>query len=322
MSDPAGTDQSGQPAQVGPLSPEEAGELDWKLPQDWALVAQDLFGDALSAAMAYARLLARQGIEWGLLGPRETSRLWDRHILNSAFLARYLTQPVTVGPSGNLWPDARPFPDAASRAESVTVGFAGNLSPGLPDLSTAGGDQLAESDAGQVRPRGQLDDRPVDQAEPHPYQPSTPHTDLPCRWKLLVADIGSGAGLPGIPLALACPDLRVDLVEPMQRRVDFLQLCVEELDLTPQVRVVRCRAEDYSEQPDVVVCRALAPLKKILTLCAGLVPPARLLAVKGASAAEEISAASSLLKKQSLRAKLSACQLDGRLLGRVVEVST
>ena len=76
-----------------------------------------------------------------------------------------------------------------------------------------------------------------------------------------VVDVGSGAGLPGIPLALVRPDLRITLLEPLQRRAAFLELAVAELGLGDRVSVVRARAEDHHEVYDVVTCRAVADVK-------------------------------------------------------------
>lgn len=108
-----------------------------------------------------------------------------------------------------------------------------------------------------------------------------------------VLDVGSGAGLPGIPLALARPDLAVTLLEPMARRVAFLSDVVEELGLTA-VRVVRGRAEDGAVRRQVgafpvVTARAVAPLTRLLGWCLPLVAPeGQLLAVKGDAAAAEL----------------------------------
>ncbi|THV40607.1 16S rRNA (guanine(527)-N(7))-methyltransferase RsmG [Glycomyces buryatensis] len=105
-----------------------------------------------------------------------------------------------------------------------------------------------------------------------------------------VIDVGSGAGLPGIPMALARPDLWVTLVEPMQRRVDFLEEVVTALGID-NVEVLRARAEEVDPRgnADVVVSRAVAPLGKLARWC---LPLAKLggfmLAIKGQSAAEEI----------------------------------
>lgn len=104
-----------------------------------------------------------------------------------------------------------------------------------------------------------------------------------------VADIGSGAGLPGIVLALARPDLRVTLVEPLLRRTTFLDETVRELGLG-NVRVVRSRAEDVRDTFGVVVSRAVAPLSKLVGWCLPLTQPAGLvLALKGQTADAELA---------------------------------
>jgi 16S rRNA (guanine527-N7)-methyltransferase len=112
-----------------------------------------------------------------------------------------------------------------------------------------------------------------------------------------VVDVGSGAGLPGIPLALARPDLTVTLVEPMARRVAFLDEVVSELGLS--VRVKRGRAESLrAASTDVVVARAVAPLAKLATLTLPLLRPGGLLlALKGETAATEIAGAEGVLKR-------------------------
>ncbi|GAA2990540.1 16S rRNA (guanine(527)-N(7))-methyltransferase RsmG [Actinokineospora diospyrosa] len=108
-----------------------------------------------------------------------------------------------------------------------------------------------------------------------------------------VVDIGSGAGLPGIPLAIARPDLRVTLVEPMARRVAWLDEVVETLALS-SVTVLRGRAEEPAVRSrvsgaDVVTARAVAPLAKLSGWCLPLLRRGGLVvALKGASAAEEI----------------------------------
>jgi len=104
-----------------------------------------VFGERLPLAERYAEHLATTGVEWGLVGPREASRVWERHILNCAVVADLI-------------------PPAAR-----------------------------------------------------------------------VLDIGSGAGLPGIPLALARPDLRVVLVEPLARRVEWLRAVLADLELPVEV---------------------------------------------------------------------------------------
>jgi 16S rRNA (guanine527-N7)-methyltransferase len=106
-------------------------------------------------------------------------------------------------------------------------------------------------------------------------------------------DIGSGAGLPGIPLALARPDLSVVLVEPLARRVDWLREVVEDLDLP--VTVERGRAEEPGvrarwEGADVVTARAVAPLARLAGWALPLLRPGGvLLALKGASAGSEVA---------------------------------
>lgn len=110
-----------------------------------------------------------------------------------------------------------------------------------------------------------------------------------------ILDVGSGAGLPGIPLALARPDLSVVLLEPMARRVAWLQEVVAELELS--IRVHRGRVEDEGMRVElgeweIVTARAVAPLGRLAGWCLPLVVPGgRLLAVKGASAAEEVTRA-------------------------------
>jgi 16S rRNA (guanine527-N7)-methyltransferase len=160
------------------------------------------FGDRLPLARRYAEHLATTGVEWGLVGPREASRVWERHVLNCAVVADLVP------------PDAR------------------------------------------------------------------------------VLDIGSGAGLPGIPLALARPDLRVVLVEPLARRVEWLRTVLADLELP--VEVERGRAEDTTvrrrwEGADVVTSRAVAPLHRLAAWCLPLVRPGgMMLAVKGMSAPTEV----------------------------------
>lgn len=171
-------------------------------------VAQGVFSHALPSAEAYAHRLATDGVVRGLIGPRETPRLWERHILNCAVVAEAVPQGAQV------------------------------------------------------------------------------------------CDIGSGAGLPGIPIALARPDLRVTLVEPLLRRTTFLEEVVADLGLE-NVEVVRGRAEELhgTRTFDVVTSRAVAPLPKLLRWSVPLTRPGGLvLAMKGSSAAEEVAGASKELR--------------------------
>ena len=162
------------------------------------------FGERLPIAIRYASLLMTDGVVRGLIGPRESTRLWDRHLLNCAVVAELVP------------PNAR------------------------------------------------------------------------------VIDVGSGAGLPGVVLAVARPDLTVVLVEPMARRVAFLNEVVEALELG-RASVVRARAEECVrgrnriEPADIVTARAVAPLDRLAAWCLPLVRTGgRLLALKGESAAAEI----------------------------------
>lgn len=110
-----------------------------------------------------------------------------------------------------------------------------------------------------------------------------------------VVDVGSGAGLPGLVIAIQRPDLRVDLVEPLQRRVDFLSFAVRELGLGERVQVIRGRAEDLHVISSVgaaswVTARAVAPLDRLAAWCFPLLADAgSLTAIKGSGAAGELA---------------------------------
>ncbi|WP_234412443.1 16S rRNA (guanine(527)-N(7))-methyltransferase RsmG [Nocardioides sediminis] len=178
-----------------PSPPDEAGRV--------------FASDRLPIAVAYADLLATDGVVRGLIGPREAPRLWDRHLLNSAVL-------------------------------------------------------------GEVIPQGST-----------------------------VCDIGSGAGLPGLVLAIARPDLSITLVEPLLRRTTFLDEAVETLSLV-NVEVVRGRADALhgSRTFDVVTSRAVAPLDRLLEWSMPLVAPTgALVAMKGSNVSEEIDAARPVLER-------------------------
>ncbi|HLN76139.1 MAG TPA: 16S rRNA (guanine(527)-N(7))-methyltransferase RsmG [Nocardioidaceae bacterium] len=114
-----------------------------------------------------------------------------------------------------------------------------------------------------------------------------------------VCDIGSGAGLPGIVLAIARPDLRVTLVEPLLRRTSFLDEAVAELELD-NVEVVRARAEELHGKREfsVVTSRAVAPLERLLGWSMPLVRQGgALVAMKGSSVHAEIEGAQAALRK-------------------------
>ena len=140
-----------------------------------------------------------------------------------------------------------------------------------------------------------------------------------------VADLGSGAGLPGLVLAIGRPDLTVTLVEPLQRRTVFLDEVVEELGLEG-VRVLRGRAEELhgEERFDVVTARALAPLDRLLRWGMPLVGTSGvLLAMKGSSAAQEIEAAANQLRKLRCATPeiLTVTGPDGSSTATVVKVA-
>lgn len=168
-----------------------------------------MFGSALGLAERYAELLAGSGVERGLIGPRETARLWERHLVNCAAAAELVPAPCSV------------------------------------------------------------------------------------------IDLGSGAGLPGVVLAMLLPGSPIVLLEPMARRAAFLEECVRELELG-NVVVRRGRAEELAGQlvADVVTARAVAPLRRLAELALGLVRPGGLvLAIKGAGAAQELAQAGPVLRR-------------------------
>lgn len=180
-----------------------------------AVLAREIYGAHFPSLNRYVDILRSTGVEWGLLGPREADRLWNRHILNCA---------------------------------------------ALNDLIAA--------------------DR-------------------------MVVDVGSGAGLPGIPLALLRPDLRLMLIEPLLRRSTFLTQTVEELNIGARVQVIRSRAEDHHQTYDVVVARALAPLDRLIGWCNPLRSRGGIiLALKGRSAADEVMAAGTELSAAHLNAEV------------------
>jgi len=116
-----------------------------------------------------------------------------------------------------------------------------------------------------------------------------------------LVDIGSGAGLPGIVLAMVRPELHVTLLEPMERRSRFLSECVAELGLA-NASVLRGRAEDVGLRADVATARAVAPLDRLAELAVGVVRPGGMvLAIKGQTAADELKKARPVLKRLGIR---------------------
>jgi 16S rRNA (guanine527-N7)-methyltransferase len=129
----------------------------------------------------------------------------------------------------------------------------------------------------------------------------------------IVFDIGSGAGLPGLVIALARPDLKLFLIEPLQRRVDFLKEAVELLGIE-NVEVIRGKSESVKKSANYVTARAVAPLEKLKKITSHMIKPGgALLAMKGESAAEEA--------KTVLGAEVIEVNLPGLELGRIVKVA-
>ncbi|NDK32018.1 16S rRNA (guanine(527)-N(7))-methyltransferase RsmG [Nesterenkonia haasae] len=119
-----------------------------------------------------------------------------------------------------------------------------------------------------------------------------------------VADVGSGAGLPGIALALVRPEVEFTLIEPMERRVDWLDMVIKDLSLD-NVQVIRARAEEVADEvmADVVTARAVSALKKLIPMTVPLLDDkGQLIFLKGRSAEAEIEAAQKALKRFRLRA--------------------
>ena len=122
-------------------------------------------------------------------------------------------------------------------------------------------------------------------------------------------DIGSGAGLPGIVIALARPDLKVTLIEPLERRFEFLKEATEGLD----IEVIRGRAQDVKKSAEYVTARAVAPLEKLKKISWHMVKTGgALLAMKDESAAAEMVGVKN--------AVLHEIELEGIGLGRIVEL--
>ena len=115
-----------------------------------------------------------------------------------------------------------------------------------------------------------------------------------------VVDVGSGAGLPGIPMAIAQPDAAFTLVEPMERRASWLSSVIKDLGIE-NVRVLRARAEDVKESDfDFATARAVAALDKLLKLLTPLIRDSKnrtIIAMKGSKAQEEITQAQRQLEK-------------------------
>ena len=122
-------------------------------------------------------------------------------------------------------------------------------------------------------------------------------------------DIGSGAGLPGIPIALARPDLTVTLIEPLQRRVDFLNEAVSDSTIT----VLHGRSQNFKIKADFVTARAVAPLEKLKKISWHLIKVGgSLLAIKGENALDEVARVEGAI--------LHEIEIDGLPVGRVISL--
>ena len=137
-----------------------------------------------------------------------------------------------------------------------------------------------------------------------------------------IIDIGSGAGLPGIVLAILKPNSKVTLIEPMQRRIDFLTQVKADLGLI-NVEIIRGRAEGQKVTAQIVTSRAVAPLDKLLAWSWPLVENGgKVLAIKGEKAQEELENAqkvTSFLKDSP--ATITTCGLALDLSVTVVQIS-
>ena len=127
-------------------------------------------------------------------------------------------------------------------------------------------------------------------------------------------DIGSGAGLPGIVIALSRPDLKVTLIEPLERRVEFLNEAVAAIAAGGvEIEVIRGRAQDVKKSADFVTARAVAPMEKLKKMSWHMVKTGgSLLAMKGESAANEMVGIKG--------AELHEIKLEGIELGRIISV--
>lgn len=163
---------------------------------------------------------------------------------------------------------------------------AGNLFGGRLELAVRYAELLCE----QAVPRGLLGPREAERVWTRHLINSAAIAPLLAIGSTLL-DLGSGAGVPGVPLAIARPDLSVVLLDSVQRRVDFLREVVLALGLE-DVRVVHARAEELAGRlrTDAVVARAVAPMDRLVRWGWPLVRPGgQLLAIKGASVAAELS---------------------------------
>ena len=137
---------------------------------------------------------------------------------------------------------------------------------------------------------------------------------MPDKGSLL--DIGSGAGLPGVVIALTKPELKVTLVEPLQRRVEFLYEISDELKI--DLEIIRGRSESLKGSYDFVTARAVAPLPRLFEISWHLIRPnGSLLAMKGESAADELAA---FKEKRISKSVLHEIKIEEMPVSRVIEL--
>lgn len=138
-----------------------------------------------------------------------------------------------------------------------------------------------------------------------------------------LCDLGSGAGLPGVVLAVMRPEVDVVLLEPLLRRSTFLREVADDLEM-PNVRVVRARAEEYArDHPahDVVVARAVAPLSRLVGWAVPLLRPGgTLLALKGVSAPDELRDAASAVRSPEIQSAEVLTIEEGGSVTHVVRI--
>ncbi len=139
-----------------------------------------------------------------------------------------------------------------------------------------------------------------------------------------MADVGSGAGLPGLVVAAMEPERDIVLIEPMERRVAWLEEAVSRLGLE-RVRVIRARAEEAQGRVQVVsvIARAVAPISRLVPWCASLLSEnGVMLLLKGRAAQAEVGAAENVLKREGFYAEvIEAMTLSGLEPARVVRLS-
>ena len=139
-----------------------------------------------------------------------------------------------------------------------------------------------------------------------------------CNQGASLADVGSGAGLPGIVIALARPDLKVTLIEPLKRRVEFLSEVVTELGL--DIEVIQAKAEGVKRGFDHVTARAVAPLERLIESTWHLVKHGgSLLAMKGERAQAEIDELSPKVRSRAMEIELKEIPF-GDSVSRIVVV--